>query len=416
MEGFRRLLTNFTYSLGSGLTAANQSPRGRAQRTGAGMGAVLQVPEVLRRAQEQAAAVKEKQAQDTIQLLLQAKQAETAAAGQQSLAGYRNAQDANADATRDLQRTTQQQNMDLKQQVAGMQQETLDEKKRVANLPKKVGQSEGIGEGGAPVTVDHMQQADGSIQYVVGPAIYKKAAATKLLTKEEEEQRIRIAQKSGVPPSQVVEFESPEGPRFGILDKGTKVITPVAAAEGATVTPKLSEVPAAVKTQGTAASTALKQVENIERIVNENPQLLGPIAGNFQTFMQGIGSNPFVGSKDERLGAQLSEHLNALFAQELRSLFPGRTNEQMQELIKSTSAQMKQNPNMLLGMLEGVKTNEGMVLEAAKRQGWVEERSSVISTGKPAAGKFSVTDPTGKVHPFDTQAQADAFKTAAGIK
>jgi hypothetical protein len=31
-------------------------------------------------------------------------------------------------------------------------------------------------------------------------------------------------------------------------------------------------------------------------------------------------------------------------------------------------------------------------------------------------GKFSVTDPNGKVHPFDTQAQADAFKKLAGIR
>lgn len=31
-------------------------------------------------------------------------------------------------------------------------------------------------------------------------------------------------------------------------------------------------------------------------------------------------------------------------------------------------------------------------------------------------GKFEVTDPNGKIHPFDTQAQADAFKTKAGIK
>jgi hypothetical protein len=34
----------------------------------------------------------------------------------------------------------------------------------------------------------------------------------------------------------------------------------------------------------------------------------------------------------------------------------------------------------------------------------------------PSASGFSVTDPTGKIHPFDTQAQADAFKKSAGIK
>lgn len=37
-------------------------------------------------------------------------------------------------------------------------------------------------------------------------------------------------------------------------------------------------------------------------------------------------------------------------------------------------------------------------------------------TETPSGGKFSVTDPNGKIHPFDTQAQADAFKRSAGIK
>jgi hypothetical protein len=47
MEGIRRMLTDFTFSLGSGLTAASQNPRGRAQRTMAGQGAILQVPKKL---------------------------------------------------------------------------------------------------------------------------------------------------------------------------------------------------------------------------------------------------------------------------------------------------------------------------------------------------------------------------------
>ncbi len=61
MEGYRRLLTNFTYSLGTGLEAATQGGRGKALRTEAGMGAILQTPMKIQQAQEayKAQAVKE---------------------------------------------------------------------------------------------------------------------------------------------------------------------------------------------------------------------------------------------------------------------------------------------------------------------------------------------------------------------
>lgn len=61
MEGFRRLTTDFTYSLGQGLSAASQNPVGRSLRTTAGMGAILQVPEQLQKAKEAQAAQAEQQ-------------------------------------------------------------------------------------------------------------------------------------------------------------------------------------------------------------------------------------------------------------------------------------------------------------------------------------------------------------------
>ena len=47
MEGFRRMLTDLTFSLGSGLAAASANPRGRSLRTTAGIGQILQVPKFL---------------------------------------------------------------------------------------------------------------------------------------------------------------------------------------------------------------------------------------------------------------------------------------------------------------------------------------------------------------------------------
>lgn len=230
-----------------------------------------------------------------------------------------------------------------------------------------------------------------------------------------EAQRLRIAATNRVDPEQVVNYSDNGVNKVGILNKTTHQIEELKTPGGGVADAKLAEVPAAIKTQAAAAVTALKQVDNITTIVNANPQLLGPFIGRFEQFMQGVGTNPFAGTKDERLGAQLAEHLNALFAQELRSMFPGRTNEQMQELIKSTSAQLKQNPNLLMGMLEGIKTNEGMVLETAKQQGFEPDRFNP-SNGGSGSNAITVTDPTGGVHTFKTQADADTFKKLANIK
>jgi len=69
MEGFRRLLTDFNFSLGSGLAAASQNPRGRAQRTQAGMGAILQVPKILQDQIEAKKAAEEAKRLQTAQVL-----------------------------------------------------------------------------------------------------------------------------------------------------------------------------------------------------------------------------------------------------------------------------------------------------------------------------------------------------------
>ncbi len=69
MEGYRRFLTNFTYGLGSGLTAATQNPVGRGLRTQAGMGAILQQPMVLQKAKEAMAQQKREEDMRKAQIL-----------------------------------------------------------------------------------------------------------------------------------------------------------------------------------------------------------------------------------------------------------------------------------------------------------------------------------------------------------
>ncbi len=94
MEGWRRLVTNLTYTMGTGLTAASQNARGRGQRNQAGMGAILQQPKLLQDAQE---ALRQKQEAEAMQkkqflaqLLQQSQQGKyqdaTIAQGQDTLA------------------------------------------------------------------------------------------------------------------------------------------------------------------------------------------------------------------------------------------------------------------------------------------------------------------------------------------
>lgn len=83
MEGIRRLLTDFTFTLGSGMSAASQNPRGRAQRTMAGQGAILQVPEFLQRKQDalraSQEAAQEAQKQNIAKMILQKRRDDAAA-------------------------------------------------------------------------------------------------------------------------------------------------------------------------------------------------------------------------------------------------------------------------------------------------------------------------------------------------
>ncbi len=69
-EGYRRIITDFTYGLGSGLSAASQNPTGRALRTDAGIGAILQQPMVLQKAKEALAQQKQEQDMRKAQMLI----------------------------------------------------------------------------------------------------------------------------------------------------------------------------------------------------------------------------------------------------------------------------------------------------------------------------------------------------------
>lgn len=99
LQGYRQLLTDFTFGLGSGLSAANQNPRGRGQRTQAGIGQILQVPRFLQEAQKAEQDRRDAQKQAVIKLILDKQRADAQTANEQSLAASRIATDLNTDQT-----------------------------------------------------------------------------------------------------------------------------------------------------------------------------------------------------------------------------------------------------------------------------------------------------------------------------
>ena len=79
-------------------------------------------------------------------------------------------------------------------------------------------------------------------------------------------------------------------------------------------------------------------------------------------------------------------------------MFGARTNEQMQNLVKTTSPQLKQDPAFMKGILEGIKVNEGFVLESAKAQGFVEDRFAGAGGATGATGVIELErGPDGKL-------------------
>lgn len=241
MEGTRRLLTNFTFMLGSGLSAASQNPRGRGQRTMAGQGAILQVPEFLREKQEAAQRQAEADKLNIVKVIQQKRAQDTAEANQRSLAESRIDQGNDRDQTN---RRLTDQGAELEAlKRADLDRRTAADAAAVAekNKPKKIDSYDGEDANGKPIRIEVMQNPDGSIHYVNGTAVHDKPRPTKLLTPEEEAQALRLAKAKGVARDQVVQVEGENGTTsFALLNKGTGEIRPTTAVGDATTTPKMT--------------------------------------------------------------------------------------------------------------------------------------------------------------------------------
>jgi hypothetical protein len=192
-------------------------------------------------------------------------------------------------------------------------------------------------------------------------------------------------------------------------DSGAAVEVPIAAVLAANKAGKPPRTAApgtadsADKKNAMLASSAIQQVNRMESILNRDPSLTGPGAGQF-TQLQG-----WLGNQDPDVQAFLMSSL--LGAEHGVAVFGGRNIHTIQDL-QNTLGSWRNNPAALKSALEVMREAMTPWLSANNRLG---PRAAGANAGE-GTGKFDVTDPSNNVHHFETQAQATAFKRLARIQ
>lgn len=174
---------------------------------------------------------------------------------------------------------------------------------------------------------------------------------------------------------------------------------------------------AAAITQETAARNALDGIGYIQDAIKD-PEIaanLGPIVGNIGNLEQKIGSAVGLSPQAEAKAQEIRTRMQYLFLQEGKATLGGRVPEQLMEALHSTSPRITMDPAMLSGALSGVRTNaEGIITNVDKSRFGGQARPPAMRGA--ATQSFAVTDPTGGVHTFSNQADANKFKALAHIQ
>ena len=89
----------------------------------------------------------------------------------------------------------------------------------------------------------------------------------------------------------------------------------------------------------------------------------------------------------EKNAALLAGHLAYLFLNEARATMPGRPAAQYMDFVKSRSAAINQNPQVMEGFLQAAENNSNIVLKNAAQVGYDPFNISTPQTGGgPPAG------------------------------
>ncbi len=140
-----------------------------------------------------------------------------------------------------------------------------------------------------------------------------------------------------------------------------------------------SKAPDTIKTQMFGAALTKDTVGTIRDAVKARPQIVGPVAGKLEAVYQGLGTSfGFQNPADEQAASDLANTLGNLVVNESRTGF-SRSSPQAAALIKSFSAQLKDNPNMLEGFLKGADRQADNVLNTGKQWGIKMERNAAPS-------------------------------------
>ena len=153
------------------------------------------------------------------------------------------------------------------------------------------------------------------------------------------------------------------------------------------------------KSTQTLALSAIDQVNRMQDILKEDPNLTGPGYGQLTKFQTWLGSQDPDAQRFLVSSLLASEHGVAVFG--------GRNIHTIQEL-QNTLGDWRTNPAALSAALQVVKETMSRFANANGRL--PGPRGTTPPPASGGGGQFVVIDPNNKPHRFDTQAQADAFR------
>jgi hypothetical protein len=231
---------------------------------------------------------------------------------------------------------------------------------------------------GPPLTNEEAAQLPALQQALDGPSI----ARMKAMAEYNAANRLFMA----TDPSTNMEIAVPISAGVAAFDQGTPFLA------GAVSSPTGTE-----KSRQDFSNSGILQVNTMRNIIGRNSGMFGPGAGRLQNFVNWVGSN----SPD----AQRFRTAALILADHSAGLFGGRSVKTVDEL-KDTITAMKLTPEALLAGLDQDEMTFNALMNASGRLG-----PRTGGTGGAGGGQFVVIDPAGKPHRFDTQAQADNFRT-----
>ncbi len=205
---------------------------------------------------------------------------------------------------------------------------------------------------------------------------------------------------SGVGDTNVImPVQGPNGPElYRVPKKGAEGPIQNVGGQGP-LAPKAAEAPVQMKNQADAAKSTKDMIGIVRQVMKDHPDLTGPAIGRAGETMVKFGGDPAgilayaEGQPNgfEKNTALLAGHLAYLFLNEARATMPGRPSKDFMEFVKSRSAAITQNPNVMEGFLQAAENNSDIQLRNAAAAGYDPFKINAPAAGTaPAKGWSAV--------------------------